>query len=637
MRNVVVHCGGATGPRVPAGIKPLVLKISLHKGRDRPLVLSLAQITDSMMANLPPRLWDLLEIACYVHAADQLSPRDGAHMPHFGEDWCRNFQFRIAVRAAEFWNRPAIRTALSETLGFVSGDTFDFRFTPALHLTAQTYLQYEGLGPRPDFRPQAVILFSGGLDSFAGATEALLQRKQQTVLLSHHASKLIQKVQATLASALRERTAKDQFLHVGVGVNRGSGEAAESSQRTRSFLFATLGLVVARLFGLKEVSFYENGVVSLNLPLAGHVLGTRATRTTHPRTLRDLGVLFSQIVETDIRLVNPFFWNTKADIVRKIADAGCASLISQTFSCAAVRAASFLGHQHCGVCSQCLDRRFGVLAAGCGSYERAESYAVDLLRTQRKPGVDTIMAESYLLSAMRHAGSSEFSFLTSHAEVLRAVPYLDLPPTVALRRLHELHQRHGQAVQSVVDRELVELRSLSDHMAVPQGSLLSMILAPEATDIEVVDPVETEPSLAEQVDLRAVPMMPRPITFSVERDRHRVTLCETVIVRGVQADVIVALMPNYLAGLQAGKGAAGFAYVTADDLAGGLRTDSPALRQQIARLRKGLTASFIERFGVQPASDDVIQNESGKGYRLNPYLSLTMALLQAKGQPSEST
>ena len=158
----------------------------------------------------------------------------------------------------------------------------------------------------------------------------------------------------------------------------------------------------------------------------------------------------------------------------------------------------------------------------------------------------------------------------------------------------------------MVDRELGELRSLSNLMAVPQGSLLSMILAPEATDIEVVDPVETEPSLAEQVDARVVPMMPRPITFSIERGRRRVTLCETIVLGGVSAGVITALMPNYLAGLQAGEGDAGFTYLSAEDLADALQTDPPTLRQKIARSRRGLLAPFVERFGVEPAADDVI-------------------------------
>ena len=60
----------------------------------------------------------------------------------------------------------------------------------------------------------------------------------------------------------------------------------EKTQRTRSFLFASLAFVLARMFGKERFTFFENGVISFNLPIAGDVLGARATRTTHPRVIR---------------------------------------------------------------------------------------------------------------------------------------------------------------------------------------------------------------------------------------------------------------------------------------------------------------------------------------------------------------
>ena len=45
------------------------------------------------------------------------------------------------------------------------------------------------------------------------------------------------------------------------------------------------GAVTARLFGLDRITFFENGIVSLNLPPLAQVVGARATRTTHPQVL----------------------------------------------------------------------------------------------------------------------------------------------------------------------------------------------------------------------------------------------------------------------------------------------------------------------------------------------------------------
>jgi hypothetical protein len=150
------------------------------------------------------------------------------------------------------------------------------------------------------------VLFSGGLDSFAGSLEAVLGRDERVVLVSHHASNVLASKQNGLVEGLRERARRGRVFHVGVVVNKGGEEAADFTQRTRSFLFATLGFVVARLFRKAEVAFFENGVVSLNLPLAAHVVGARATRTTHPRVLRDFGRLFAAAAERGVRVANPY-------------------------------------------------------------------------------------------------------------------------------------------------------------------------------------------------------------------------------------------------------------------------------------------------------------------------------------------
>ena len=84
-------------------------------------------------------------------------------------------------------------------------------------------------------------------------------------------------------------------------INKGQEEAAEFTQRSRSLMFATLGFVVARMFGLNDLSFYENGVMSINLPIAEHVLGSRASRTTHPRVFTDFSRLFSLLLSERLR------------------------------------------------------------------------------------------------------------------------------------------------------------------------------------------------------------------------------------------------------------------------------------------------------------------------------------------------
>jgi hypothetical protein len=67
-----------------------------------------------------------------------------------------------------------------------------------------------------------------------------------------------------------------------VWVHKVCKSAREYTQRTRSFLFWALALAVGKSVNSNGMTFFENGVVSLNLPIADQVLRARASRTTHP-------------------------------------------------------------------------------------------------------------------------------------------------------------------------------------------------------------------------------------------------------------------------------------------------------------------------------------------------------------------
>ena len=82
-------------------------------------------------------------------------------------------------------------------------------------------------------------------------------------------------------------------MHVPVLVTRRESlRVQEYTQRSRSFLYAALACTVARLFANSKVRFFENGVVSINLPISEQVVGARATRTTHPLVLGAVFVKF---------------------------------------------------------------------------------------------------------------------------------------------------------------------------------------------------------------------------------------------------------------------------------------------------------------------------------------------------------
>ncbi|MBA2556481.1 MAG: 7-cyano-7-deazaguanine synthase, partial [Chloroflexi bacterium] len=109
---------------------------------------------------------------------------------------------------------------------------------------------------------------------------------------------------------------------------------------------------------------------------------------------RLLTAVFGRPFEVD----NPFAWLTKTQVVERIAANGGADLIRHSRSCTRVRDRTTM-YPHCGQCSQCIDRRFAVLAAGQADADPPEAYEVDLFTGSRPRGPDREMALAYVRSA----------------------------------------------------------------------------------------------------------------------------------------------------------------------------------------------------------------------------------------------
>jgi hypothetical protein len=234
-------------------------------------------------------------ITAYVYCADQQIPRGGEVVVDFGGKWRRPFIFHIPVRLPEIWSANGIIDTLRKTLSFLSEDTYDFRFSQLTNpVPLQQYLKFEDAHvPSEDI--DEVILFSGGLDSLGGAVKEAVLEKRRVALVSHRSTPKVFSRQRQLVARLQTICAEHPPLHVPVWVHKRSIPGHEFTQRTRSFLYAALAFAVARAFRLQRLQFYENGVVSLNLPISEQAIGARATRTTHPQTLNGFAELFSHL------------------------------------------------------------------------------------------------------------------------------------------------------------------------------------------------------------------------------------------------------------------------------------------------------------------------------------------------------
>ena len=426
MRPRLVLCSGAeTAADDPLNEDRQVLALDAL-GPNANVNLRLEDVARVFLKHLNPRLVDLLEIAAYVYTADGSTLRaSGRWEADAIEPWRRDFRIVIRVRDLDFWTRPDVSLLLHKTLSVLSDDHYSIEFQ---RLTAdrpqQEYLQFSDQSEWPFTGVSRVCLFSGGLDSLSGALD-MISRSEPLVLVSHRSVAPLDKRQRDLVKAVRERYPAAKLLHIPVWVNKSGHLGREFSQRTRSFLFSALGCAVAHSVKADGIRFFENGVVSLNLPVADEVLGARASRTTHPQVLHLFGELYSLVLDRPqqdpMTVDNPFVHSTKQEVVERIGHHAGTELISLSCSCAHTLHKS-KSQWHCGTCSQCIDRRIAILAADMTASDPARDYVVDVFTGPRKPGYEQNMAVDYARHALELSLMDDVTIAASfNGEISRAV------------------------------------------------------------------------------------------------------------------------------------------------------------------------------------------------------------------------
>jgi 7-cyano-7-deazaguanine synthase in queuosine biosynthesis len=468
----LVLCGGATRPG-----EPWALRLATS-GRFRNVMLRLDDISKNAIKMVPASLIDLLEIATYVYCADQAISRAGEMHRAMAADWYRSVRFVIPVRNPAFWNRNQVLGPLRSALSFLSDDNYVFEFEKAISAVPfQDYVKLSDDGAHTNFKADEVLLFSGGLDSLAGAIEELSKGKR-VVLVSHHASTTILGCQKYLVAKLKDRFPK-QIMHFPILMTTAQTlPAPEHTHRSQSFLYAAFACTIAALFEKTRIRFFENGILSINLPTTAQLIGAHATRTIHPSVLEAFRGFFSAAIGKFVDFDNPFIWKTKADVVRSIVDQGFGELIRHTISCTRVRDITKY-HTHCGCCSQCIDRRFAILAADAAEQDPVEMYDVELLTGERRKPVDQAIAEAYVLSALELRDISDHAFFDRFSgETMRV--YSSFPLLKAedvARQVLDLHQRHGQAIGEMLELAVGKYRAELVRRSLPPSSILMMTIA----------------------------------------------------------------------------------------------------------------------------------------------------------------
>jgi 7-cyano-7-deazaguanine synthase in queuosine biosynthesis len=325
---------------------------------------------------IPERILDLLQIASYVFCADRMASR-GSRESVTNSGWARTFNLKIPVRDLSFWDAVSVKKTLNDVLSFMTGDRrYDFTFLKAQEYTAvQLSLFSEAESELVNAKDADVMLFSGGLDSLAGAIERLNENPNRKLcLVSHKSSTTSTSIQNKLTENLRQAYG-DRIVKYGFECHNRDMKTKEETQRTRMFLFSAIAFAICDRLNKNELFIYENGVTSINVPIQVDTINARASRTTHPKTI---GLLerFYRLFNPKFRIVTPYRANTKAEIVEKFLTYRAKYFIPSSVSCSSTRNKP-QGTPHCGTCSQCIDRKFAMYAVGLD--EEDDSYETDFI------------------------------------------------------------------------------------------------------------------------------------------------------------------------------------------------------------------------------------------------------------------
>ena len=475
--SAIVLCNGADEPKNHILPKRKIHVLDYRDTPDTPanVRIELPNFVRDVY-HLPNRILDLLELAAYVYCADRKVSRGAKHLVEY-QSWARSFHFVIKVRDYQFWKKPEVAKSLASALTFMTGDReYRFTFHPG-HSTPRTSLfdaeQFQ-LASQDD---QDIMLFSGGLDSLAGAIRSLETDDRHICLVSHQSQPGTSKTQTSLYQALKTHYDK-RISHYRFACSLRGHRAVEETQRSRSFLYTSIACAIATAYGQDRFTVFENGITSINFPRREDLSHARASRTTHPRTMKSLEGFFSLVRGCDMKIETPFLTKTKTDVFNILKCGPYPELIASSVSCSRTFR-NLETATHCGQCSQCIDRRFAAYASKGTDLDGTGLYAADII-TQGISGDDARETKTTVVDYIRQArdfsiwNDDHFFDEMMHelAELMEWLP-CSSDEQDAFDQVRVLCRRHGSQVENGIQR----MRDIHENLYadLEEDSLLQII------------------------------------------------------------------------------------------------------------------------------------------------------------------
>lgn len=392
-------------PNVASGENHFVLPVEVP-GHPDELGSDVWEIVDRQRLTPTQKATDLYRIAATVQSADLRISRKEAF-----DRWTRDIVLYVPVSDKDVWQ--SVAKPITRLFSFLTGDRWQINFRK--EDTARPPRREKLRAKADPISTKMVCLFSGGLDSFIGAVDALEDGKD-LYFVSHRGrggnASHVSPTQKNLLGVLEREYGQSRMRSFRTYVYPPTSLTGktEPTTRSRSIVFFSLGVLVASSLGKGAKLLYpENGFISLNIPLTYSRIGSMSTRTTHPHTVSLLRKVLDG-VGIDVKLENPYQFMTKGEMCEEVEESSAFQEGAQeTLSCAHPAQSRFGGGRHCGYCVPCIIRRAAMAKV---DLDEASAYDYDVQKNTLTGGKKEDL-RAFEIAVQRRGRSARVELLKS--------------------------------------------------------------------------------------------------------------------------------------------------------------------------------------------------------------------------------
>ena len=289
---------------------------------------------------------DFFDLIAYICYTDFFTIRD--------EDVNNKERLSVTVPVNNIETFNNIRKDIEVLLTYMTnGEKWDINFE---NQKEKKKIEREQKSICNNIKYNSICVLSGGLDSMAGS---VVEKRNNTIFVTFETNP----IEVSNSNDIYEKLIKnDNNKHVIIR-KLNLAEDEHYTERTRSLIFIASSLIYADYYNIDKIKIYENGIMSLNPKFN---FSRRVTKTTNQKTLFLINEILKKL-GIDVKVINPFKYKTKADIINIIPEEYNQHIINNTRTCSKNPGIRHFrnkkkGNFHCGMCIACILRQIGMIS-----------------------------------------------------------------------------------------------------------------------------------------------------------------------------------------------------------------------------------------------------------------------------------